>query len=282
MGKLFVVPTPIGNLKDVTLRALEVLREVDAVACEDTRQTLKLLNHYGIKPKKLISYYAPKEEEKVPTIVGLLKEGKSVALVSDAGTPGISDPGYRLIRRCVEEGIPIEVLPGPSAVITALVGSGLPTDRFVFLGFPPKKGLKDFFKPFAGLETTFVLYESPHRLLKTLEVIKEVFGNPPTVVAKELTKLHEEFVRGETTDEVVEYFRRNPDRLRGEFVVVFRPSGKTAKKDLDLKEEVEALVREGLPAKEVYKRLRERYGDAVRRREVYRLYEELKGSRGGK
>ena len=138
MGKLIVVPTPIGNLKDITLRALEVLKEVNYIACEDTRRTLILLNHYEIKGKKLIPYYEPKEEKQIPKILKIL-EKEDVALVSDAGMPAISDPGYRLIRKCIEEGIEVEVLPGPSAVITALVGSGLPTDRFLFAGFPPQK-----------------------------------------------------------------------------------------------------------------------------------------------
>ncbi len=276
MGKLFVVPTPIGNLKDITLRALEVLKEVDVIACEDTRQTLKLLNHYGIKPKRLISYYQPKEEEKIPTIVGLLKEGKKVALVSDAGTPALSDPGYKLIRKVIEEGIPLEVLPGPSALTTALVGSGLPTDRFIFLGFPPKKGVERFLETFKGLEATFILYESPHRLLKTLSAVREVFDNPPTVVAKELTKLHEEFVRGRAS-EVIEFFEKNGDRLKGEFVILFRPQ-RGEKRKISLEREVERLFREGLSAKEIYRLLKERLGK-VDRREVYKIYEGLqKGS----
>jgi len=172
------------------------------------------------------------------------------------------------------------VLPGASAVITALVGSGLPTDRFVFLGFPPKKGLEEFFKPYRGLEITFILYESPHRLLKTLSVIKEVFNNPPTVVAKELTKLHEEFVRGETTDEVIHHFEKHPDKVRGEFVILFRPKGgvESVEEEFDLKKEISRLAAEGLSAKEIFKTLKEKFGDVVRRKEVYRLYEKVKGS----
>ncbi len=272
MGKLYVVPTPIGNLKDITLRALEVLKNVEVIACEDTRQTLKLLKHYNIEGKRLISYYAPKEEERIPQILEILKGGTDVALVSDAGTPAVSDPGFRLIKRCIEEGIEVEVLPGASALLVALVGSGLPTDRFLFLGFPPKKGLENFFKPFRKLGITFVLYESPHRLLKTLGVIKELFNNPPTVVAKELTKLHEEFVRGKTTEEVIRFFEENPDKLKGEFVIVFRPSG--LGENPPLEEEVEKLCRKGLSAKEIYKLLREKYGK-VDRREVYRIFSSL-------
>ena len=274
MGKLFVVPTPIGNLKDITLRALEVLKTADVIACEDTRQTLKLLNHYGIKGKKLVSYYQPKEEEKIPLLLNLLREGKTVALVSDAGMPLLSDPGYKLVREVIKEGVEVEVLPGATALTTALVGSGLPTDRFLFLGFPPKKGVKEFFKPFESLEVTFILYESPHRLLKTLEVIGEVFNDPPTVVAKELTKLHEEYIRGETTDEVIRYFKQNPDKVRGEFVILFRPQGRVSKDHFDLKGEVLKLKERGLSAKEIYKTLKEK-GFKVDRREVYRIYGEL-------
>ena len=274
MGKLFVVPTPIGNLKDITLRALEVLKTTDVVACEDTRQTLKLLNHYNIKGKRLVSYYQPKEEEKIPLLLNLLREGKTVALVSDAGTPALSDPGYKLVREVIKEGLEVEVLPGATALTTALVGSGLPSDRFLFLGFPPKRGLKEFFNPFLGLEVTFILYESPHRLLKTLEVIGELFNNPPTVVAKELTKLYEEYVRGETTEEVLRYFKENPDKVKGEFVILFRPQGETPKKPLDLKGEVLKLKKRGLSAKEIYKTLRDK-GFKVDRREVYKIYGEF-------
>jgi len=272
MGKLYVVPTPIGNLKDITLRALEVLKEADLIACEDTRQTLKLLNKYNITGKRLISYYQPKEEEKIPYLLEELKSCKKVALLSDAGTPALSDPGYKLIKACIEEGIEVEVLPGASAVITALVGSGLPTDRFLFLGFPPKKGLEKFFEPYRGLELTFILYESPHRLLKTLGVIKEIFDNPLTVVAKELTKLHEEFIRGKTS-EVLDYFEKNPDKVRGEFVILFRPQGEKAEK-IDLEGEIRKLKNLGWSAKDIYKHLKGK-GIKVDRREVYKIYSSL-------
>ncbi len=220
MGKLFVIPTPIGNLKDITLRALEVLREVNYIACEDTRRTKILLNHYEIKGKKLISYYEPKEEKQIPRILKIL-EKEDVALVSDAGTPAVSDPGYRLIRRCIEEGVEVEVLPGPSAVITALVGSGLPTDRFVFLGFPPKKGTKGFFEELKACEdTTFVLFESPKRILKTLSLMGEVFGDVEVCVARELTKIHEEYLRGTLSDVLGELEGRKS--IKGEVVLIFR------------------------------------------------------------
>ena len=220
MGKLFVVPTPIGNLKDITLRALEILKSVNYIACEDTRRTRILLNHHGIKGKKLISYYEPKEERQIPRILGIL-EKEDVALVSDAGTPAVSDPGYRLIRRCVEEGIQVEVLPGPSAVMTALVGSGLPTDRFMFLGFPPKKGTKGFFEDLKACEdTTFILFESPKRVIKTLHLIREVFGEVDVCIARELTKIHEEYLRG-TVSEVLEELEGR-ESIKGEVVLIFR------------------------------------------------------------
>lgn len=217
-GKLYVVPTPIGNLKDITLRALEILRSVNYIACEDTRRTLILLNHYDIKGKKLLSYYEPKEERQIPRIMEIL-EKEDVALVTDAGTPAVSDPGYRLIRKCVEEGIEVEVLPGPSAVITALVGSGLPTDRFLFVGFPPRKGTKGFLEELKACEdTTVVLFESPKRVLKTLYLIRDVFGEVSVCVARELTKIHEEYIRGKVSEVIEEVESRGG--LRGEVVIV--------------------------------------------------------------
>ena len=221
MHKLYVVPTPIGNLKDITLRALEVLREVKYIACEDTRRTFILLNYYDIKGKKLISYYEPKEEKQIPKILKIL-EKEDVALVTDAGTPSISDPGYRLIRRCIEEGIEVEVLPGPSSVITALVGSGLPPDRFLFVGFPPKKGTKRFFEELKKCEDiTVIAFENPNRVLKTLKIISEVFGEDvKTCIARELTKVHEEYIRG-TLKEVIEEIESRGG-LKGEVVILFR------------------------------------------------------------
>jgi len=221
MGKLYVVPTPIGNLKDITLRALEVLREVDYIVCEDTRRTLILLNHYGIKGKKMISYYEPKEERQIPKILRVL-EKEDVALVTDAGTPSVSDPGYRLIRKCIDEGLEVEVLPGPSAVITSLVGSGLPTDRFLFVGFPPKKGTKGFFEELKNCEdTTVIVFENPNRVLKTLNVIKEVFGgNIKACIAREITKIHEEYIRGSLEEVIIQL--ENRKKIKGELVILFR------------------------------------------------------------
>ncbi len=221
MGKLYVVPTPIGNLKDITLRALEVLKAVSFIACEDTRRAMILLNHYSIEGKKLLSYYEPKESVQVPKIIKLL-EKEDVALITDAGTPAISDPGYRLIRACIEKGIPVEVLPGPSSVLTALVGSGLATDRFTFLGFLPRKGLEGFFQELkACTDTTYIAFEAPNRLLKTLQTMLKVYPEELEVcVARELTKVHEEYVRGKLVDVVKTFEERG--EVKGEVVVLWR------------------------------------------------------------
>jgi conserved hypothetical protein TIGR00096 len=221
MGKLYVVGTPIGNLKDITFRAIEVLQSVNFIACEDTRRTSILLNHYKIEGKKLLSYYEPKESVQVPKIIKLL-EKEDVALVTDAGTPSISDPGYKLIRACIEKGVPVEVIPGPSAVITALVGSGLPTDRFTFVGFLPKKGLNNFLEELkAYKDSTIIAFESPNRVVKSLEAIKETYGDNTTVcVARELTKLHEEYIRGRVVEVLEELNKRG--EIKGEVVILWR------------------------------------------------------------
>ncbi|MCS7196889.1 MAG: 16S rRNA (cytidine(1402)-2'-O)-methyltransferase [Aquificaceae bacterium] len=221
MGKLYVVATPIGNLKDITLRALEVLQSVNFIACEDTRRTLILLNHYNIKDKKLISYYEPKESVQVPKVLKLL-EREDVALVTDAGTPSISDPGYRLIRACIEKGIQVEVIPGPSAVLTALVGSGLPTDRFTFLGYLPRKGLEGFFEELKTYkDTTLIAFESPNRIIKSLQVMEKLYGGEVMVcVARELTKVHEEYLRGKLSEVLQELQKRG--EIKGEVVLVWK------------------------------------------------------------
>lgn len=216
--KLYVVPTPIGNLKDITLRALEVLKSVNYIVCEDTRRTKILLDHYRIKDKKLISYFAPREDEKVSLILQIL-EKENVALVVDAGMPGISDPGYKLIKASLEQGIDIEVLPGPSAFLTALIGSGLPTDKFLFLGFLPKKGLENYLKKYKDLEATIIFYESPYRILKTLDIIEKVFGNVDLVIAREISKIYEEYLRGKLS-EIKEKIKNK--KLKGEITIVFR------------------------------------------------------------
>jgi 16S rRNA (cytidine1402-2'-O)-methyltransferase len=203
-GTLFVVATPIGNLEDVTLRALRVLKEVEAVACEDTRQTVKLLNAYGIR-KRLISYFQPREHQRVPEIIGLLKSGKDVALVSDAGTPGISDPGFPLIREALKEGLCVVPIPGPSALSAALSASGLPTHRVLFAGFPPpkKEATRKLLASLKDEEATLVFYLPVRRITEFLASVLEILGDRNTVIARELTKIYEEFIRG-TASELLE------------------------------------------------------------------------------
>jgi 16S rRNA (cytidine1402-2'-O)-methyltransferase len=221
-GTLYIVSTPIGNLNDITFRAVEVLKQVDLIACEDTRRTKILLEKFGLA-KNLISYYNYNERQRAEEIIRELKSGKNVALVSDSGTPGISDPGFVLIKRAIEENITVIPIPGPTAFVCALVGSGLPMDEFVFVGFlPHKKGRKTKLKKLSEEERTIILYESPHRLIKTLNEILEIFGDREIAVAKELTKIHEEFFRGKIS-EVLK--KLTPDKIKGEFVIVI--SGKT-------------------------------------------------------
>ena len=215
---LVVVPTPIGNLEDITLRALRTLREADLVACEDTRRTGRLLAHYDIR-NKLVAYHEH-NEERLATELAERAFLERVALVTDAGTPLVSDPGYRLLTACIEVGVEVEVLPGPSALVTALVASGMPSDKVMFLGFLPRKGQerKEILQRVASEKTTFVLFESPHRLAKTLG---ELPGGTRVAVCRELTKLHEEIFRG-TAEEAAERFSGG---TRGEVVVVVRGEG---------------------------------------------------------
>lgn len=196
-GTLYLVATPIGNLEDITLRALRILREVDLIACEDTRQTRKLLEHYGIH-KPTISYHEHNEQARAEELAARLREGARIALVSDAGTPLISDPGYRLVQRAIAEGVPVEPVPGPSALLAALTASGLPTDAFRFGGYLPARpsARRKALSALREEKATLVFYEAPHRILETLADIEEVLGPRPVVVARELTKLHQEFLRG--------------------------------------------------------------------------------------
>jgi len=220
-GTLYIVSTPIGNLKDITYRAVETLKSVDLIAAEDTRRTKILTSHYDIKTP-LTSYFEYNKITKGDYLIRLLKEGKSVALVSDAGTPGISDPGNHIIKSAIDEGIKIDHIPGPCALVAALVLSGMPTDKFIFEGFLPIKSgaRKNRLKSFLGLKKTIIFYESPHRLLKTLEDIKEVFGDIKIVCLRELTKKFEE-IRRETVSEMINHFTTN--KVRGEFVFCLRP-----------------------------------------------------------
>ena len=218
--KLYLVPTPIGNLEDITLRAIRILGEVDGILAEDTRNSGQLLKHLNIS-KPLYSHHAHNEHTGVPGVIKMLKEGKSLALISDAGTPGISDPGYLLVKACVDNGIEVESLPGATAFVPALVNSGFPTDRFVYEGFlPHKKGRQTRWKALAEEERTIVLYESPHRLVKALEqIIEFISPERQVMVGRELSKMHEQMVRG-TATEVLVYFTAHPDKVRGEIVIV--------------------------------------------------------------
>jgi len=217
-GTLFIIATPIGNLKDITLRALETLKQVDLIACEDTRHTQKLLTHYQIQ-KPLTSLFEHNERLKVPSLIHQLQEGKTIGLVSDAGTPGISDPGFVLIREAIRNEILVIPIPGPSAVITALTVSGMPTDRFCFEGFLPQKSaaMRRKLEQLKDEPRTMVFYESPHRVLKTLKAMLEIWGDIPIICARELTKLHEEILR-KPLSEQIQHFTQSPPR--GEFVLV--------------------------------------------------------------
>jgi 16S rRNA (cytidine1402-2'-O)-methyltransferase len=219
-GVLYIVSTPIGNLEDISLRAINTLQEGDIIAAEDTRTTKKLLNNYGIS-KPLVSYHDFNERQRSTEFCGLLKSGRSIALVSDAGTPGISDPGFRIIRNAIEEGIRVVPIPGPTAFLTALIVSGVSLDSFVFEGFlPHKKGRSSRLEQLSKERRTVILYESPHRLLRTLTDIGMIFGNRHVAVARELTKKFEEVVRGRVSEVIDTFSARRP---RGEFVIVISP-----------------------------------------------------------
>lgn len=222
-GRLYVVATPIGNLEDLTIRALKTLREVDVIACEDTRHSLKLLHKYHLK-KKLISYFHPREKQKIPLLIDLLKNGKDVALVSDAGTPGISDPGFPLIQAAIRQKIQVIPIPGASALTAALSAAGLPTHRFLFLGFPPvkKQATLNLLQSLADESATLVFYLPARKIMSFLEQISLQLQNRTVVIAREITKLHEEFLRG-TPEKLIEQLQRRS--LKGEITLMI--SGKT-------------------------------------------------------
>lgn len=228
-GKLYLVPTPIGNLEDITLRAIRVLKEVDLILAEDTRTSAPLLKHFGID-KKVYAHHQHNEHKASSEIVRFLQEGQNIALISDAGTPAVSDPGFYLVREVLKNGIEIACLPGATAFVPALVNSGLPTDRFTFEGFlPVKKGRQTRLKELANEPRTMIIYESPHRLLKSLAEFITVFGEDrPASVSRELTKMFEETVRGSLT-EIKAYYESHT--LKGEFVVII--GGKEGKKNVN-------------------------------------------------
>ncbi|MDY4077842.1 MAG: 16S rRNA (cytidine(1402)-2'-O)-methyltransferase [Clostridium sp.] len=274
LGKLYLVPTPIGNLKDITLRALEVLKFVDIVAAEDTRQTLKLLNHFEIK-KSLISYHKHNEQEKSEDIIELLKEGRNIAIVTDAGTPGISDPGAIIVKKCINENIDFEVLPGATAITTALVYSGLDTTRFLFRGFIPRenKERKILLNEIKDVKESIILYESPYRVVSTLETLLECLGNRNVAICRELTKLHEEIKRGKI-DELIEYFKNTAPK--GEFVLVIEGKqqehidreNKEKWENLSIKDHILNAMESGISKKEAIKYVAKERG--LSKNEVYK------------
>lgn len=275
-GTLYIVGTPIGNLEDITLRAVRVLNEVDLIACEDTRQTRKLLDHHGIS-KPAISYHEHNEQARASELLKRLEAGASIALVSDAGMPGVSDPGYRVIKLAVQRGISVIPVPGPTAFLAALAGSGLASDAFEFRGFLPAKAgqRREALSEIRDSGHTQVFYEAPHRLLETLADIVEILGSErPVVVARELTKIHEEFIRG-SAREVQRAFQQRPGGIKGEItLLVGKPDHQPAPVDgADLERRIETIQREnnldekaalkslaremGLSKSEAYRRLQQ-------------------------
>ena len=254
-GILYIVATPIGNLEDITLRAIRVLKEVDLIAAEDTRHTLKLLNHLEIS-KPMISYHRHNEDTRQEVIIEKLKEGQDIAIVSDAGTPGICDPGEVVIKRCIEENIKIVPIPGPVAMINALICSGLDTKEFCFLGFLPlnKNNRKEKLEEIKNQEKTTILYEAPHKLKETLKDLKENIGNRKIVLARELTKIHEEFIRKDI-DELI----KDSEELKGEFVIIIEGAEHKEKESnlnfLTIEEHYNYYEKMGLDKKEIIKQI---------------------------
>jgi len=267
-GILYLVASPIGNLEDITFRAVRVLKECDLIACEDTRHTRTLLNHYGIE-KPLISYHDHNEATRSSELIARLLNGESVALISDAGTPLVADPGYRLVNAAVAAGIPVYPIPGPSALITALAASGLPTDAFRFIGFlPARSGQRGtVLETLRAEQSTVICYEAPHRILDTLADIDRILGARPVVVGRELTKTHEEFLRG-AASEILGILKARPS-VKGEITLLI---GKATKKEAPVDqssvvEAVAACMREGLPRMDAIKAVARLRG--LSKRQVY-------------
>ena len=272
-GKLYLVATPIGNLEDITLRAIKILKEVDIIAAEDTRHTLKLLNHLEIS-KPLISYHRHNEEVKSKDLIEKLLSGKSIGVVTDAGTPGISDPGEEIVKEAIKNGIQVIPVPGACAAINALIASGLSTKEFIFFGFLPlnKKLRTQKFEDIARQKKTIIIYEAPHRIEATLNEIKEKFGNIQIVLAKEITKIHENFIRG-TIEEVLEQIKD----VRGEFILMFEMNGITETeeeenniKKLNIDEQYKYFEEKGLSKKEIIKKIAKLQG--VAKDEIYKKF----------
>jgi 16S rRNA (cytidine1402-2'-O)-methyltransferase len=265
-GVLYIVATPIGNLEDITYRAVRVLREVDLIACEDTRQTRKLLDHYSIGTPT-ISYHEHNEAERARELAVRLQAGTKIALVSDAGMPLISDPGYRLVRAALEVAIPVEPVPGPSAALAALAASGLPTDAFRFGGFlPHKPGQRaKALTALAGETATLIFYEAPHRVIETLEAIETVLGPRPVVLARELTKIHEEFLRGTAAEIRAQLETR--EGVKGEITLLVGKATGPPPADMPLGDAVRDLMRTGTPRMDAIKQVARSRG--LSKRQVY-------------
>ena len=266
-GTLYVVATPIGNLEDITLRALRILREVDRIACEDTRQTRKLLERHGIS-KPLVSYHDHNEQARAEELLRELKAGKNIALVSDAGTPLIADPGYRLVARAREHGVTVSPIPGASALVSALSASGLPTDSFFFGGFLPAKKTqrRKTLEAMQSYAATLVFYEAPHRIMETLEDIAEVLGPRRVTLGRELTKIHEEFLAGEAA-ELREALGKRPP-LKGEITLMIGKGESVEAGDTPLDLAVQELIQAGVPRMQAFKTVAKRRG--LSKREVYK------------
>jgi len=269
-GKLYLVATPIGNLEDITLRAIRILKEVDFIAAEDTRNTLKLLNHLEIK-KSLISNHRHNEEEREDFLINKLKEGKNIAVVSDAGTPGISDPGEVIVKKAIEENIEVIPIPGACAAINALIASGLDTKEFVFLGFLPlnKKIRKEKLEEIKNENKTIIIYEAPHKMKDCLKDLKEIIGERRIVLAREITKIHEEFIRGN-----IEEIIQKCENLKGEMILLIE-GGKQEEKEnilngLSLEEHYKVYEKQGLDKKEIIKKIAKDRG--VNKNEIYQYF----------
>ena len=277
-GTLYLVATPIGNLEDITYRAVRILGQAGLIACEDTRQTRKLLEHFGLR-KPLISYHEHNEAARAPQLIKKLEGGSDVALVSDAGTPLVSDPGYALVNAALASGIPVVPVPGVSAVLTSLSASGLPSDSFHFVGFLPLKGSRrrQALDQIRDLETTVILYEAPHRILRTLDDLREALGDRPMVAAREMTKLHEEFLRG-TAESIRKTLAGRPS-VKGEFTIVIGKPGAPTRHEhnpREIRAAVEGLVRQGQSKMEAIKSVARDLGTP--KRTVYRILEEDSGA----
>ena len=269
-GKLYLVATPIGNLEDITLRALRILKEVDIIAAEDTRNTLKLLNHFEIK-KPLISNHRHNEDDRENVLINKLKEGKNIAVVSDAGTPGISDPGEVIVKKAIEENIEVIPIPGACAAINALIASGLDTKEFTFFGFLPlnKKLRKEKLEEIKNESKTSIIYEAPHKIKDSLKDLKTVIGNRKVVLAREITKIHEEFIRG-NIDDVID----KCDDLKGEMILLIEGEEKeileNVLNNLSLEEHYNVYEKQGLDKKEIIKKIAKDRG--VNKNEIYKYF----------